>query len=61
MHDVHTTDIDWYSNKHHPDTIDTKQVQTELNDTIEKHFACHKESIIKWANDIYGLQAQNGE
>ena len=61
MHDVQMTDIGWYSNKHHPEAINTKQVQTELNDTIEKHFARNKESIIKWVNNTNGLQAWNGE
>ena len=45
MHDVQTTDIGWYSNNHHPETIDVKQVQTELNNAIEKHFASNKESL----------------
>ena len=59
MHDVHTADIGWCSNKHHPNTIDSKQVQTQLNNTIENHFISNKESIIRWANNTNGLQTWN--
>ena len=61
MHDVQTTYIEWYSNKHHPDTIDFKQVQTQLKNTIEKRFISNKESITWWANNTSSLHAWNVE
>ena len=61
MHAVQTTEIGWYRNKHHSDTIDTKKNQTQLKNTIEKHFTSKKESIIKWADNTNGLQAWNRE